>query len=62
MESEDEEEGLDSSKERVDLFSDNAREKLTNSIRLQWRRLKSHVERLDSQGWIVYILTHNLYF
>lgn len=49
VESEDEEEGLDSSKERVELFSDNAREKLTNSIRLQWRRLKSHVERLDSQ-------------
>lgn len=27
-----------------------AREKLTSSIRLQWKKLKSHVERLDSQG------------
>ncbi|XP_028300007.1 afadin- and alpha-actinin-binding protein isoform X2 [Gouania willdenowi] len=48
--SEDEEEDvLDSSKESVELHCFHAREKLTNSIRLQWRRLKSHVERLDSQ-------------
>lgn len=40
----------DPSKECVKLFSVHTREKLTNSIRLQWRRLKSHVERLDSQG------------
>uniref|UniRef100_A0A8C3AZ36 SSX family member 2 interacting protein n=1 Tax=Cyclopterus lumpus TaxID=8103 RepID=A0A8C3AZ36_CYCLU len=48
--SEDEEQVFDSSKESVGLFSVHAREKLTNSIRLQWRRLKSHVERLDSQA------------
>ncbi|KAM4739524.1 afadin- and alpha-actinin-binding protein-like isoform 1-T4 [Anableps anableps] len=40
---------FDSSKETLDLYCIHAREKLTNSIRLQWRRLKSHVERLDSQ-------------
>ncbi|XP_053178190.1 afadin- and alpha-actinin-binding protein-like isoform X2 [Scomber japonicus] len=48
--SEEEEEVFDSSKESVELFCVHAREKLTNSIRLQWRRLKSHVERLDSQA------------
>lgn len=47
---EEEEEFIDSSKESVELYCVHAREKLTNSIRLQWRRLKSHVERLDSQG------------
>ncbi|XP_028259946.1 afadin- and alpha-actinin-binding protein-like isoform X2 [Parambassis ranga] len=46
---EDEEEVFDSSKESVELSCVHAREKLTNSIRLQWRRLKNHVERLDSQ-------------
>lgn len=40
----------DSSKESMELFCVHAREKLTNSIRLQWRKLKDHVERLDSQG------------
>lgn len=48
--SEEEEEVLNSSKESVELYCIQAREKLTNSIRIQWRRLKSHVERLDSQG------------
>lgn len=48
--SEENEEVFDSGKESVELFCIPAREKLTNSIRLQWRRLKSHVERLDSQG------------
>ncbi|KAM9761932.1 afadin- and alpha-actinin-binding protein-like isoform 1-T1 [Menidia menidia] len=46
---EEEEEVFDPSKENIELYCTNAREKLTNSIRLQWRRLKSHVERLDSQ-------------
>ncbi|XP_041862436.1 afadin- and alpha-actinin-binding protein-like isoform X2 [Melanotaenia boesemani] len=46
---EEEEEVFDSTKESIDLYCVHAREKLTNSIRLQWRRLKSHVERLDSQ-------------
>uniref|UniRef100_A0A7N9B0K8 Synovial sarcoma, X breakpoint 2 interacting protein b n=1 Tax=Mastacembelus armatus TaxID=205130 RepID=A0A7N9B0K8_9TELE len=48
--SEEEEEVINSSKESIDLYCVHAREKLTNSIRLQWRRLKSHVERLDSQA------------
>ncbi|XP_039887171.1 afadin- and alpha-actinin-binding protein-like isoform X3 [Simochromis diagramma] len=50
---EEEEEVFDSSKESVELYCFHAREKLTNSIRLQWRRLKSHVERLDSQASLV---------
>lgn len=41
---------FDSSKESVELYCVHSREKLTNRIRLQWRRIKSHVERLDSQG------------
>ncbi|XP_072294298.1 afadin- and alpha-actinin-binding protein-like isoform X2 [Eucyclogobius newberryi] len=52
-EQEDEENVFDSTKMDVELFSDDAREKLTNGIRLQWRRLKSHVERLDSQASLV---------
>ncbi|KAK2835460.1 hypothetical protein Q5P01_015944 [Channa striata] len=47
---EDDEEIFNSSKESVELYCVHARERLTNSIRLQWRRLKSHVERLDSQA------------
>ncbi len=33
-----------------EMSCDHAREKLTNSIRQQWRKLKHHVERLDSQS------------
>ena len=40
----------DSSREPLDQSCEHAREQLTNSIRQQWRRLKSHMERLDSQG------------
>uniref|UniRef100_UPI0037E819D7 afadin- and alpha-actinin-binding protein-like n=1 Tax=Semicossyphus pulcher TaxID=241346 RepID=UPI0037E819D7 len=47
---EDSEEVFDSSKESVEQYCVHAREKLTYSIRLQWRRLKSHVERLNSQA------------
>lgn len=32
------------------LSCDTVREQLTNSIRKQWRILKSHVEKLDNQG------------
>ncbi|KAM9832629.1 afadin- and alpha-actinin-binding protein-like [Neosynchiropus ocellatus] len=46
-----EEDKIDSNKENLELLC--SREKLTNSIRLQWRRLKSHVERLDSQVSLV---------
>ncbi|KAM6963039.1 synovial sarcoma, X breakpoint 2 interacting protein a [Aplochiton taeniatus] len=45
-----EEEFFDSSRESLDVSCEHAREKLTNSIRLQWREFKSHVERLDSQA------------
>ncbi|KAF5891897.1 afadin- and alpha-actinin-binding protein-like isoform X1, partial [Clarias magur] len=37
------------SKENVDQLCVDAREQLTNSIRLQWRRLKSHMHTLDTQ-------------
>ncbi|XP_051550337.1 afadin- and alpha-actinin-binding protein-like isoform X1 [Myxocyprinus asiaticus] len=35
------------------MSCDYAREKLTNSIRQQWRKLKHHVEKLDSQASLV---------
>ncbi|XP_051980430.1 afadin- and alpha-actinin-binding protein-like isoform X2 [Xyrauchen texanus] len=35
------------------MSCDHAREKLTNSIRQQWRKLKHHVEKLDSQASLV---------
>ena len=41
---------FESSKEEFEGSCVDAREKLTNSIRLKWRKLKSHMERLDSQG------------
>ncbi|KAM6948248.1 LOW QUALITY PROTEIN: alanine aminotransferase 2-like [Aplochiton taeniatus] len=45
-----EEEAFDSSREAgLDQSVSRAREQLTNSIRQQWRRLKSHMERLDSK-------------
>ncbi|XP_077390627.1 afadin- and alpha-actinin-binding protein-like isoform X2 [Festucalex cinctus] len=46
---EEEEEGIDSCKESMELLSVHTQEKLTNSVRRQWRRLKNHVERLDSR-------------
>ncbi len=48
--SEDEEEMRDPSRASPEQTCEQAREQLTNSIRLQWRKLKSHMERLDSQG------------
>ncbi|KAF7665912.1 hypothetical protein LDENG_00127000 [Lucifuga dentata] len=50
LEEEEEEDVFDSCKESVELSCIHAREKLTNSIRLQWRRLKNHMERLDNQA------------
>ncbi|KAG7282862.1 hypothetical protein CRUP_020700 [Coryphaenoides rupestris] len=47
--SEDEDEVFESSKEEVDGSCVDARDRLTHSIRLKWRKLKSHMERLDSQ-------------
>ncbi|XP_077440894.1 afadin- and alpha-actinin-binding protein-like isoform X2 [Vanacampus margaritifer] len=46
---EEEEEDIDSSKESMELLSVHTQEKLTNGVRRQWRRLKNHVERLDSR-------------
>lgn len=40
----------DSSRASPEQTCEQAREQLTNSIRLQWRKLKSHMERLDSQA------------
>ncbi|XP_078416795.1 synovial sarcoma, X breakpoint 2 interacting protein a isoform X2 [Cetorhinus maximus] len=37
----------------LELSCDAVREQLTNSIRQQWRILKSHVEKLDSQASLV---------
>ncbi|XP_067218400.1 synovial sarcoma, X breakpoint 2 interacting protein a isoform X1 [Chanodichthys erythropterus] len=51
--SEGEEETGDSSRETLEQSCEQAREQLTNSIRLQWRKLKSHMERLDSQVSLV---------
>ncbi|XP_030630272.1 synovial sarcoma, X breakpoint 2 interacting protein a [Chanos chanos] len=45
-----EEDTCDSSREALEQSCELAREQLTNSIRLQWRRLKSHMEKLDSQA------------
>uniref|UniRef100_A0A3Q2Z768 SSX family member 2 interacting protein n=1 Tax=Hippocampus comes TaxID=109280 RepID=A0A3Q2Z768_HIPCM len=49
VDSDEEEEGIDSCKESVELFSVHAREKLTNGVRRQLKKLKTHVERLDSR-------------
>ncbi|CAI9545579.1 unnamed protein product [Staurois parvus] len=49
--SDNEEDPADSSKEHLsELSCEAAREQLVNSIRQQWRILKSHVEKLDSQA------------
>lgn len=48
--SEPEEDCEECSKENLDQMCVDAREQLTNSIRLQWRRLKNHMHALDTQG------------
>lgn len=48
-----EDDPADCSRESLEQSCEQAREQLTNSIRLQWRKLKSHVERLDSQVSLV---------
>ncbi|XP_060731417.1 synovial sarcoma, X breakpoint 2 interacting protein a isoform X2 [Tachysurus vachellii] len=47
--SEPEEDCEECSKENLDQMCVDAREQLTNSIRLQWRRLKNHMHALDTQ-------------
>lgn len=46
----DAEERGDSGRESLDKSCEVAREQLTNSIRQQWRKVRSHMERLDSQA------------
>lgn len=45
-----EERAGDSSRESLDKSCEHAREQLTNSIRQQWRKVRNHMERLDSQA------------
>ncbi|XP_034742893.1 synovial sarcoma, X breakpoint 2 interacting protein a isoform X2 [Etheostoma cragini] len=45
-----EEKAGDLSKETLDQSCEHARELLTNSIRQQWRKLRNHMEKLDSQA------------
>lgn len=45
-----EEKAGDCSRESLDQSCEHAREQLTNSIRQQWRKLRNHMEKLDSQG------------
>ncbi|XP_051553545.1 afadin- and alpha-actinin-binding protein-like isoform X2 [Myxocyprinus asiaticus] len=47
------EEEANTSRETLEQSCERAREQLTNSIRLQWRKLKSHMQRLDSQASLV---------
>uniref|UniRef100_A0A8C6WX55 Synovial sarcoma, X breakpoint 2 interacting protein a n=1 Tax=Neogobius melanostomus TaxID=47308 RepID=A0A8C6WX55_9GOBI len=46
----DTEERADSSRESLDKSCEVAREQLTNSIRQQWRKVRSHMEELNSQA------------
>ncbi|XP_029970697.1 synovial sarcoma, X breakpoint 2 interacting protein a [Salarias fasciatus] len=48
-ESDGEDPPADGSRDSLDQSCEHAREQLTNSIRQQWRRLRKHVEKLDSQ-------------
>ncbi|XP_072543170.1 synovial sarcoma, X breakpoint 2 interacting protein a isoform X2 [Salminus brasiliensis] len=48
--SEAEDEGDESCRDTIEQVCGPAREQLANSIRLQWRRLKNHMQRLDSQA------------
>ncbi|TWW73758.1 Afadin- and alpha-actinin-binding protein [Takifugu flavidus] len=45
-----EEEAGDCCRDTLDQSCEHAREQLTNSIRQQWRKLRNHVEKLDSQA------------
>ncbi|XP_051274747.1 synovial sarcoma, X breakpoint 2 interacting protein a [Dicentrarchus labrax] len=45
-----EEKAGNSSRETLDQSCEHAREQLTNSIRQQWRKLRNHMEKLDSQA------------
>ncbi|KAK5860142.1 hypothetical protein PBY51_021639 [Eleginops maclovinus] len=49
-ESDGEEKAGESNRETLDQSCEQAREHLTNSIRQQWRKLRNHMEMLDSQA------------
>ncbi|XP_029309532.1 synovial sarcoma, X breakpoint 2 interacting protein a [Cottoperca gobio] len=49
-----EEKAGDTSRETLDQSCEHAREQLTNSIRQQWRKLRNHMEKLDSQASLVH--------
>ncbi|XP_024129904.1 synovial sarcoma, X breakpoint 2 interacting protein a [Oryzias melastigma] len=48
-----EERSADTSRDTLDQSCEHAREQLTNSIRQQWRKLRSHVQKLDNQASLV---------
>lgn len=50
VDSDGEEKQGDCSRDALDQSCEHAREQLTNSIRQQWRKLRNHVEKLDSRG------------
>ncbi|KAG8014247.1 Afadin-and alpha-actinin-binding protein [Nibea albiflora] len=50
VDSDGEEKAGESSRETLDQSCEHAREQLTNSIRQQWRKLRNHMEKLDSQA------------
>ncbi|XP_017281402.1 synovial sarcoma, X breakpoint 2 interacting protein a [Kryptolebias marmoratus] len=50
VDSDGEEKTGNSSRETLDQSCEHAREQLINSIRQEWRKLKSHVEKLDNQA------------
>uniref|UniRef100_A0A8C2ZGT9 Synovial sarcoma, X breakpoint 2 interacting protein a n=1 Tax=Cyclopterus lumpus TaxID=8103 RepID=A0A8C2ZGT9_CYCLU len=51
--SDEEEKPADSSRETLDQSCEYAKEQLANSIRQQWRKLRNHMEKLDSQASLV---------
>ncbi|XP_068427084.1 synovial sarcoma, X breakpoint 2 interacting protein a [Clinocottus analis] len=53
VDSEGEEKAGDSSRETLDQSCEHAKEQLANSIRQQWRKLRNHMEKLDSQASLV---------
>lgn len=54
-----EDECEDCSKDNLDQMCVDAREQLTNSIRLQWRRLKNRMHTLDTQGLLKPIMLNS---
>lgn len=55
-----EEKAGDSSRETLDQSCEHAKEQLTNSIRQQWRKLRNHMEKLDSQGTHSTVKNHEM--